>query len=260
MQTIKAASTMLAGGWCGIEPPGHHKNSMLARSTLVIITKFVRALLQPVLEPLDSPSKEGDDLAEDLFVLTVLTISQKSEMSRDFHDNQDYLTFAIQIRPWYNSLDCPNIPSRGDIQVTENKEWYTQKEIAEQMEISVRKIYGKVSALRTSGVLKWKEDPSDQRAILIHRDSVETIVNAVKGNNASQQDRRPSIPPRIKRDDENVIPMSEAILKYEIDEEWVKKNLTRLAFGYPGNKTVYLYIPEIEYVLDQVEIIPPEGA
>ena len=140
----------------------------------------------------------------------------------------------------------------------ENKEWYTQKEIADQLGIPVRSLYGKINTLRTAGVIQWKEDPNDQRAILVHRDSIPLIANTVKEGTANRQKRRPSIPPKIKQDDINIITLNEAISKYKLEEEWIKKNLTRLLFGYPGSKTVYLYLPEIEYLLDQVEIIPPE--
>jgi len=138
----------------------------------------------------------------------------------------------------------------------EQKEWYSQREIADKLGIPVRKLYGKVNALRTAGAIRWIEDPTDQRAILIHEDSIDLIAKAVQEGRAAMPPTRPSAPFDIKRGDSRLISVDDAAKRYDLDPEWIRNNLTR--FKFPGvSNTSYVYIPELEYVIDQVEIIPP---
>jgi hypothetical protein len=138
--------------------------------------------------------------------------------------------------------------------MAEDKEWYSLKEIAQMLDIPLRRLYGKVSVLRTAGTLDWKEDPEDQRAILINKSSLGLITTAVQETKAKTT-KKPTAPFDIKRDDERLIIVSDAVEKYDVDEEWVKQHLTRIRFL--SKKVTYIYIPELEYELDQVEFIPP---
>lgn len=137
----------------------------------------------------------------------------------------------------------------------EDKEWYTQKEVAAMLNIPVRRLYSKVNTLRNAGAIQWKENPDDQRAILIHKNSISVLTAAMQERGTSAPLQRPVLPYSIKRDDENLMVVEDAISKYDLDEEWVLKNLTRYRFG--GHREYYVYIPELEYKLDEVEIIPP---
>jgi DNA-binding MarR family transcriptional regulator len=60
------------------------------------------------------------------------------------------------------------------------KEWYTQREIAEMLGIEVRKLYPVVMTLRRAGTIATTPDPRDERAILIHRDGIEIVRRALR--------------------------------------------------------------------------------
>jgi DNA-binding MarR family transcriptional regulator len=59
------------------------------------------------------------------------------------------------------------------------KEWLTQREIAEMLGVELDKLYPRVNALKNAGVIKWKQNPDDQRSILIHVSSIEAIKKAM---------------------------------------------------------------------------------
>ncbi len=60
-----------------------------------------------------------------------------------------------------------------------DKNWYTQKEIAEMLNVPIAKLYPRVSALRKAGVIETRPDPDDDRLILISSDSLDVIRRAV---------------------------------------------------------------------------------
>ena len=53
--------------------------------------------------------------------------------------------------------------------------WYHVREIAEIMGIPVRLLYPKIHPLRIVNAITTMSDPADDRAILIHRDSLPMI-------------------------------------------------------------------------------------
>lgn len=61
-----------------------------------------------------------------------------------------------------------------------DKEWFTQREIAEMLGIGVRKLYPIVMTLRRAGTIATTPDPRDERAVLIHRDGIEIIRRALR--------------------------------------------------------------------------------
>lgn len=61
----------------------------------------------------------------------------------------------------------------------EDKNWYTQKEIAEMLNVPLAKLYPRVSALRKAGVIETRPDPNDDRLILISGKSLDVIRRAV---------------------------------------------------------------------------------
>jgi hypothetical protein len=52
-------------------------------------------------------------------------------------------------------------------------------EIAQMLGVEATKRYPRVNALKNAGVIKWRVNPEDQRAILIHRDSIDAIKKAM---------------------------------------------------------------------------------
>ncbi|MBA2679031.1 MAG: hypothetical protein H0U76_11630 [Ktedonobacteraceae bacterium] len=61
----------------------------------------------------------------------------------------------------------------------DTKEWLTQEEVANDMGVDVDKVRALVNALSRAGVVKTQRNPLDQRYVLIHKDSVSTIRNAL---------------------------------------------------------------------------------
>jgi DNA-binding MarR family transcriptional regulator len=60
-----------------------------------------------------------------------------------------------------------------------DKEWYTQRELAEMFGIHIKQLYNVVSALRKLAIIRTTPDPRDSRTILIHASSVDTIKRAL---------------------------------------------------------------------------------
>lgn len=65
------------------------------------------------------------------------------------------------------------------IQPMPDTKWLTQKEIAEMLGVPLSKLYPRVSALRKAGVIETRQDPDDDRLILISSDSLDVIRKAV---------------------------------------------------------------------------------
>jgi DNA-binding MarR family transcriptional regulator len=63
-----------------------------------------------------------------------------------------------------------------------DQEWYTQEEIAQLLGVELKKLYPRVNALRNAKVINWKINPNDQRSILIHKDSIDTLKDAMLAN------------------------------------------------------------------------------
>ena len=57
--------------------------------------------------------------------------------------------------------------------------WLTQKEIAELLNVPLAKLYPRVSALRKAGVIQTRQDPDDDRLILVHSSSLDIIRRSV---------------------------------------------------------------------------------
>ncbi|MBA3825573.1 MAG: hypothetical protein H0X24_16950 [Ktedonobacterales bacterium] len=57
----------------------------------------------------------------------------------------------------------------------EEKEWYTQQELATMMGLALDKIRTTVSTLSKAGVIKTQRDVRDSRYVLVHATSVPII-------------------------------------------------------------------------------------
>jgi len=57
--------------------------------------------------------------------------------------------------------------------------WLTQREIADMLNVTLSKLYPRVSALRKAGVIVTKQDPDDDRLILISSESLDVIRRAL---------------------------------------------------------------------------------
>lgn len=57
--------------------------------------------------------------------------------------------------------------------------WLTQKEIADMLNVPLSKLYPRVSALRKAGVIVTRQDPDDDRLILISSESLDVIRRAL---------------------------------------------------------------------------------
>lgn len=63
--------------------------------------------------------------------------------------------------------------------MAESKQWLTQKEIADFLQVRINKIYPRISALRKAGVIETKTDPRDDRLILVSAQSLDIIKRAL---------------------------------------------------------------------------------
>jgi DNA-binding MarR family transcriptional regulator len=63
--------------------------------------------------------------------------------------------------------------------MVESKQWLTQREIADLLQVQVNKIYPRISALRKAGVIETKTDPRDDRLILVSANSLGMIKKAL---------------------------------------------------------------------------------
>lgn len=68
---------------------------------------------------------------------------------------------------------------RGFDMANDTKEWLTQEEVANDIGVDIDKVRALVNALARAGVVKTQRNPKDQRYILIHKDSVPVIQNAL---------------------------------------------------------------------------------
>ena len=59
------------------------------------------------------------------------------------------------------------------------KEWLTQKEIADMLGVALSKLYPRISGLRRAGVIETKNDPADDRVVLINVKSLDVIRRAM---------------------------------------------------------------------------------
>jgi DNA-binding MarR family transcriptional regulator len=80
--------------------------------------------------------------------------------------------YAVAIYLYYRSNALSTLQSQ--------KEWLSQKEIAEMLGVNVRKLYPKVSILRHAGVIQTLPDPHDDRAILVHSSALDSLKRALR--------------------------------------------------------------------------------
>jgi DNA-binding MarR family transcriptional regulator len=66
--------------------------------------------------------------------------------------------------------------------MTDEKEWYTMQEIASLLGVHYSRIRNAVATLTRLGAITTKENPLDNRVLLIHRDSIEQVRKAIFGN------------------------------------------------------------------------------
>jgi|GEM_PF-3519151 len=55
------------------------------------------------------------------------------------------------------------------------KEWYTQKEIADNLGINLAKVQGAVRALRRMNAIMTTTDPRDERFTLVHHSGIDQV-------------------------------------------------------------------------------------
>lgn len=144
--------------------------------------------------------------------------------------------------------------------MAEDTEWLTLADLVKMSGLSMFKVRTTIAALRSTGAIITREKPTDKRVLEINRDSLPTIQNALLNSPKDEQtaaSQRPSMPPgfNLKRDDSRLISVQEAQERYDLDLDWINHNLSRVRF--PGAKTFYVFLPELEFVVNQAEIIPP---
>jgi len=61
------------------------------------------------------------------------------------------------------------------------KEWYTQQEIAEELNVALDRVRATVSTLSKANVIKTQRDPRDSRYVLVHADSVPIVRQTLGG-------------------------------------------------------------------------------
>ncbi|MBA3822796.1 MAG: hypothetical protein H0X24_02685 [Ktedonobacterales bacterium] len=61
-----------------------------------------------------------------------------------------------------------------------DKEWYTQKEIADMLGVDIKKVWPAVATLRRTGVIRTAEDPQDERVMLVHASAIDAIKRALR--------------------------------------------------------------------------------
>lgn len=67
----------------------------------------------------------------------------------------------------------------------ENKEWYTQQEIADDLNLPLERVRNTVAALDNLGSIRTTRDPRDRRYLLIHTSSLITLRKALLGEAGS---------------------------------------------------------------------------
>jgi DNA-binding MarR family transcriptional regulator len=59
------------------------------------------------------------------------------------------------------------------------KEWLTQQEVAEMIQVDINKVRSTVATLSRAGVVKTQRNPLDTRYVLVHVDSVPIIRQTI---------------------------------------------------------------------------------
>ena len=61
------------------------------------------------------------------------------------------------------------------------KDWYTQQEIANELNVALDRVRATVSTLSKAGVITTQRDSRDSRYVLVHKDSIPVIRQTLGG-------------------------------------------------------------------------------
>jgi DNA-binding MarR family transcriptional regulator len=70
--------------------------------------------------------------------------------------------------------------NRGEVSMPSNTDWLTQQEIAVMTGKEIREVREVVRNLRRAGVIQTTVSPEDERVILVHKNSLDTVKAALR--------------------------------------------------------------------------------
>lgn len=65
------------------------------------------------------------------------------------------------------------------------QEWYSLQELATAWNVDRKRVQNTVAVLRRGGFISTRRNPQDEREVQVHRDSVESVKNAILADDGS---------------------------------------------------------------------------